>query len=251
MAELGDWFATTAFSGSMLLAVPVALIAGLVSFLSPCVMPLMPGYVSYVSGLAAADLADARRGRMLAGTSLFVLGFSAVFVSYGAAFGALGVRLLAYQRTVDVVLGIVTILVGMAFMGLVPFAQRDLRVHAVPRVGLSAAPVLGVMFGVGWTPCIGPTLAAMLSLSTLEASADRGAFLTFVYCLGLGLPFIAAALAYRRLLGALTWVRRHQVAFSRIGGGMMVLVGVLLLSGAWQLLVAELQQWTVGFTVVV
>lgn len=250
MTEIGDWFASTAFSGSLLLAIPVAVVAGLVSFFSPCVMPLLPGYVSYVSGLSAVDLQDARRGRMLAGTVLFVLGFSVLFVSYGALFGYVGLELKPYQRTVDIVLGVVTVLVGLMFMRLVPFGHRDLRLHAVPRVGVAAAPLLGVMFGLGWTPCIGPTLTAVLNLSMSEGGAARGSLLTFVYCLGLGLPFIAAGLAYRRMLGALAWVRRHQVAVSRVGGGLMVVVGILLLSGAWGQIVAELQAWTADTQVV-
>jgi cytochrome c-type biogenesis protein len=251
VTDIGDWFGSTAFSGSLLLAIPVAVVAGLVSFFSPCVIPLLPGYVSYVSGLSAVDLEQARRGRMLAGTVLFVLGFSAVFVSYGALFGYVGLELKAYQRTVDIVLGIVTIMVGLVFMGLVPFGQRDLRLHAVPKVGIAAAPVLGVMFGLGWTPCLGPTLTAVLSLSMSEGGAARGSLLTFVYCLGLGLPFVLAALAYRRMLGAVVWVRRHHVAVSRVGGGLMVLVGVLLLSGAWGELVATMQEWTANTQVVV
>jgi cytochrome c-type biogenesis protein len=250
MNGIGEWFGTTAFSGSLLLAIPVAVVAGLVSFFSPCVMPLLPGYVSYVSGLSAVDLEHARRGRMLAGTLLFVLGFTAVFVSYGALFGYVGLELKGYQRTLDIVLGLVTVLVGLIFMGLVPFGQRDLRLHAVPNVGVAAAPVIGVMFGLGWTPCLGPTLTAVLNLSMSEGGAARGSLLTFVYCLGLGLPFIVAALAYRRMLGALDWVRRHQVAVSRIGGGLMVVVGVLLLSGVWAQVVAELQQWTADTQVV-
>jgi cytochrome c-type biogenesis protein len=204
VTEIGDWFGSTALSGSLLLAIPVAVVAGLVSFFSPCVMPLLPGYVSYVSGLSS----------------------------------------------VDIVLGVVTVLVGLVFMGLVPFGQRDLRVHAVPRVGVAAAPLLGVMFGLGWTPCLGPTLSAVLSLSMSEGGAARGALLTFVYCLGLGLPFVAAALAYRRVLGAVQWVRRHHLAVSRTGGGLMVLVGLLLLTGAWAQIVAELQQWTAETQVV-
>ena len=250
MTGIGDWFGTTAFSGSLLLAIPVAVIAGLVSFFSPGVMPLLPGYVSYVSGLSAVDLEHSRRGRMLAGTALFVLGFTAVFVSYGALFGYIGLELKAHQRTVDFVLGVVTVLVGLIFMGLIPFGQRDLRLHAVPRVGVAAAPVLGVMFGLGWTPCLGPTLTAVLNLSMSEGGAARGSLLTFVYCLGLGLPFVAAALAYRRMLGALSWARRHQVAVSRVGGGLMVAVGILLLTGAWGQIVAELQEWTSNSQVV-
>ena len=248
---MGEWFGETAYSGSLLLAIPVAAIAGLVSFFSPCVMPLLPGYVSYVSGLSAVDLESARRGRLLAGTLLFVLGFTAVYASYGALFGGFGFELLEYEDTLTTVLGALTIVVGLVFMGLVPFGQRDLRIHTVPKVGLAAAPMLGVLFGLGWTPCIGPTLSAVLALSASEASAERGALLTVVYCLGLGLPFVVAALAYRRMLGAIAWVRRHQVAVSRVGGGMIVLVGVLLLTGWWDTVVVELRQWTTGTEVAV
>jgi len=247
--DLGSWFSSTAQDGSLLLAVPVALVAGLVSFFSPCVVPLLPGYLSYTTGLSGADLGSARRGRMLAGSVLFVLGFSFVFVSFGALFGAVGDWLWAYQREVTVVLGIVTIVVGIAFLGALPWLQRDVRVHRVPAVGLAAAPLLGVLFGLGWTPCIGPTLSAITSLAVNEASAQRGALLSFVYCLGLGLPFIVAALAYRRMLGTIGWVRRHQQWVTRLGGIMLIAVGVLLLTGWWNVLVADIRAWFFpGFT---
>jgi cytochrome c-type biogenesis protein len=247
--DVGTWFRDTALDGSLLLAVPVALVAGLVSFFSPCVVPLLPGYLSYTTGLSGADLASARRGRMLAGSLLFVLGFSFVFVSFGALFGAVGDWLWAYQREVTVTLGAVTILVGIAFLGALPWLQRDWRVHKVPAVGLAAAPLLGVLFGLGWTPCIGPTLGAITSLAVNEGSAERGALLSFVYCLGLGLPFIVAALAYRRMLGTIGWVRRHQQWVTRLGGLMLIAVGVLLITGWWDVLVADLRNWFFpGFT---
>ena len=244
---MGDWFAASAADGSLLIAIPIAAIAGLVSFFSPCLVPLLPGYLSYVSGLSGADLQAARRGRVLAGASLFVLGFSAVFISYGALFGAIGFRLIEYQTQINIVLGVVTIVMGFVFMGFIPFAQRDVRIHAVPKVGVAAAPVLGVMFGVGWTPCLGPTLAAVLTLATTTADAARGSTLTLFYCLGLGLPFIAAAVGYRRMLGTLAWVRKHHQAVSRFGGAMMIVIGVLLLTGLWQQLVTELQRMALGY----
>jgi cytochrome c-type biogenesis protein len=255
---MGEWFGETAYSGSMLLAVPVAVLAGLVSFFSPCVVPLLPGYVSFVTGLSGADLMDSgssgtagRRGRMLAGTGLFVLGFTFVFVSLGTLIGAVGTWLLTYQREISVVMGALVVLLGLAFAGLVPFAQQEWRVHRVPDVGVLAAPLLGVLFGLGWVPCIGPTLAAVLALSYDQASAGRGAFLTFCYCLGLGIPFVLAGLAFHKMLRATTWVRRHQLWIMRAGGLMLVVVGVLLLTGGWQWLVGQIQGWVpVGPTVV-
>jgi len=238
---VADWFQQQASSGSLVLAIPVALIAGLVSFFSPCVIPLLPGYLSYATGLSGADLEHARRGRLLAGALLFVLGFSAVYVLLGWVSGSVGAWLIEWRTELQVVLGILTILLGLAFVGLVPFAQRDWRVHQVPAVGLAAAPLLGFLFGVGWTPCIGPTLAAITNLSLNEATAARGALLSGVYCIGLGLPFIVAAVAYRRALGAFAFVRRHQQWVTRIGGVMLVLVGVALVTGFWDQAVTWLQ----------
>lgn len=249
--DIGDWFAGTALSGSLILAVPVALIAGLVSFFSPCVVPLLPGYLSYATGLSGADLEHAGRGRMVLGSSLFVAGFSAVFIALGTASGALGDWLIVYAREISVVLGSLTILVGIAFLGLVPWMQRDLRVHKVPAVGLGAAPMLGVLFGLGWTPCIGPTLSAVQVLAFSEGTAGRGALLSLVYSIGLGLPFIVAALAFRRMLGAVGWVRRHQAWVTRTGGIMLIVVGVLLVSGIWDLWVAYLRGWVGSFSVAV
>jgi cytochrome c-type biogenesis protein len=238
---MGEWFHDTAASGSLLLAVPVALVAGLVSFFSPCVIPLLPGYLSYATGLSGADLEHARRGRMLAGAALFVLGFAVVFVALGTLSGAVGAWLVAWRRELTVVLGAFTILLGLVFAGVVPLLQRDWRLHRVPAVGLAAAPVLGFLFGVGWTPCIGPTLAAITTLSINEATAGRGAVLSAVYALGLGLPFIAAGVFYQRALSAFGWVRRHQVWVMRAGGLMLVVVGVLLVTGWWDAAVTWLQ----------
>ncbi len=241
--DLGDWFASTVHDGSLVLAVPVAMVAGLVSFFSPCVVPLLPGYLSYATGLSGADLADAKRGRMLAGSLLFVLGFSFVFVSFGALFGAVGTWLFTYERPITIALGCLTIVLGLVFLGVVPWMQRDWRIHKVPSVGLAAAPLLGVLFGLGWAPCIGPTLVAVTSLALNEASAGRGAFLTFAYCLGLGLPFIAAALAYRRMLGTIGWVRRHQRWVTALGGLMLIAVGLLLVTGWWGAMVDWIRTW--------
>ena len=264
--SLAGTFVDTVTSGPVLLALPVAAAAGLVSFLSPCVLPLVPGYLSYVTGLSGADLGDTRdvapgdtlvrttaraRGRVLAGSVLFVLGFSAVFVTTGALFGGLGGALVAHKEVVDRVLGALTVLLGLSFLGLVPGMQRELRFHRLPDAGLAGAPLLGVLFGVGWTPCLGPTLGAVQTLAYTQASAGRGALLTAAYCLGLGLPFIATGLAMRRALGAFDVVKRHYGLVMKVGGALLVVVGLLLVSGLWAQIVLELQVLVSGFETVV
>lgn len=254
MTPLADSaYNSTVAGGALVLAAPIALVAGLVSFFSPCVLPLVPGYLSYVTGFSAADLADAkgaRRGRMLLGSVLFILGFTAVFVSAGALFGSFGNVLQSHKRMIDIVLGAVTILMGLAFMGLLPgFSMREVRTHRRPAIGLLGAPLLGVVFGVGWTPCIGPTLSAIQGLALSQATAGRGALLTAVYCLGLGVPFIVAALAFRRTMGAFGWVKKHYQLVLRIGGGMLVVVGILLVTGVWGALVNQLQYVAPDFSI--
>jgi cytochrome c-type biogenesis protein len=243
---VGEWFAQS-MTGSMLVALPIAVLAGAISFFSPCVVPLLPGYLSYVTGLSAAELGSERRGRMLAGTALFVAGFSAVFILTGVVFGAVGDALLEHQTTITRVLGAATVVLGLVFLGGFGFLQKDLRVHRVPAVGIAAAPLLGVLFGFGWTPCIGPTLGTVMTLAATEGSTGRGATLAMVFSLGLGIPFIVAALAFRRMLAAVTWVRAHQVLVIRIGGVLMIAVGLLLLTGVWDSMTADLRQWVSNF----
>ena len=236
---LADGFAGVVTDGSLLLAVPVAFIVGVVSFLSPCTLPLVPGYLSYVTGLSGADLADDttavahRRSRVLLGSALFVLGFSAVFVSLGALFGQFGATLQTHTRVIERVLGVITILLGVAFLGYVPFLQREWRIHRLPRAGLAGAPLLGVVFGVGWAPCQGPTLGAISTLAYSSGRAGEGALLTAFYCLGLGLPFVLSALLFRRALGAFAVVKRHYRAVTVAGGVMLIGIGLLLVTGTW------------------
>ena len=247
--DIGSW-AQSAVGGTMALALPVALLAGLISFFSPCVLPLLPGYLSYATGLSAAEVVDGtrRRGRMLAGSSLFVLGFAFVFISSGLIFGAVGQALFTYRRVISVVIGLLTIVLGLMFAGLVPIGRRELRIERLPKVGVAAAPLLGVVFGIGWTPCLGPTIGVVLTLALNEGSALRGAVLAFVYALGLGIPFVVAALAFGRMSRTIAVVRRHQQALLRIGGLLMVVVGVLLVTGLWDALMIRLVSWAGQFT---
>lgn len=231
MSEIG----VIVTSGSLFIAMAIALAAGVVAFLSPCVLPLAPGYVSYVTGLTGAELADPQRSqrRVLLGSIGFVLGFTAVFVSFGALFGGLGGALLGYADIINRVLGVIVIIMGLIFMGVIPGLQREWRFHRVPTWGVAGAPLLGVVFGLGWTPCIGPTLTAVQSLAFSEGSAGRGALLSAVYSIGLGLPFILLAIAFTRTARALEFVKRNYVWVMRIGGIMLVAVGVLLVTGVW------------------
>jgi cytochrome c-type biogenesis protein len=230
-------------SGPLILAIPVAAAAGAVTFLSPCCLPLIPGYLSYVTGMSGADGQQAEdagerpsRGRTVAGAALVVLGFSALFATYGAAFGGLGSLLRTHERGLTQVLGVVTIVLGLLFAGLFDrftLAGRIMRPSARPRAGLIGAPLLGVMFGLGWTPCTGPTLSAVLTLAFTTGTADRGAFLAFVYGLGLGVPFLIVALLFQRGMRGFGFARRHARTVMRVGGGLLVVVGILQVSGAW------------------
>jgi cytochrome c-type biogenesis protein len=245
-----EWFQTQAAGGSLVLALPIAALAGLVSFFSPCVIPLLPGYLSYATGLSGADLAAGeagrRRGRMLAGSVLFVLGFATVFVLIGATVGGVGSALREYRDEITVVMGALLIVLGLVFAGAVPWLQREWRIHSIPAVGLGAAPFIGALFALGWTPCIGPTYSVIVGLTLNDGTAGRGALLSAVYALGLGVPFILAGLFYSRSLGALGWVRRRQQLIMRIGGAMLVLVGILLVTGWWDWIVQWLQIQLVG-----
>ncbi|MFD6531844.1 cytochrome c biogenesis CcdA family protein [Streptomyces sp. NPDC060184] len=240
----------TVVNGALLAAVPIALLGGLVSFFSPCVLPLVPGYLSYVTGISGTDLANARRGRIVGGASLFVLGFTAVFVSGGALFGYFGGNLQEHSEALQRVLGVLMILMGVFFMGLMPWmTMREFRIHRRPVTGLLGAPLLGALFGIGWTPCLGPTLSAVSMLAFDQGTAERGALLTVAYCLGLGVPFVLAAVAFRKALGAFGWVKRHYAWVMRIGGVMMIATGVLLLTGLWATFMQDVQGWSNGFTV--
>jgi cytochrome c-type biogenesis protein len=286
-------------SGPLLLAMPVAAAAGAVTFLSPCCLPLVPGYLAYITGMSGADSdarrtgaseaavaattvdgdassgavggsgtatvtaapatapapagpAGAHRGRMVAGTALFVLGFSLVFCLIGLAAGGIGEALQSHSAGITRVLGGVTILLGLLFFGAFDrfmFAGRVFKPSFTPKAGLAGAPLLGVLFGVGWTPCIGPTLAAVDALSLSSGTAARGAFLAFLYGLGLGIPFLLVAAMFQRAMNFLEFFKRHARLVTRIGGVMLIALGVVEVSGAWTSVIAWLHtHWFNGYS---
>jgi cytochrome c-type biogenesis protein len=243
---MGESFADQILTGQLLIAVPIALLAGLVSFASPCVLPLVPGYLGYVGGITRPD-APRQRRRLLTGVGLFILGFAVVFVSYGAAFGAAGYWLVQWQDPITRVLGVVVIAMGLTFVGAFSFLQRTMKPTYTPKLGLAGAPLLGVVFGIGWTPCLGPTLTAISLLSLNSGSPWRGALLGLVYCLGLGIPFLLVALGFNWMSGALTWVRRHIRTINIVGGGMLIGIGILMLTGIWTAWIFSMQALIGGF----
>ena len=221
-----DFFVEQIMSGFLVTALPVAFAAGVISFLSPCVLPLVPGYLSFAAGFSA------NRGKVLLGSILFVLGFSTVFVSYGAIFGGIGNHLAANEDVISRILGLITIFLGFVFLGKFPFAPT-FRPTIKTTGGLIGAPVLGFLFGVGWTPCIGPALAAVETLAFQESSAARGALLSLGYCFGLGLPFIASGVFLDRSEKMRKYLVRRGDLISKIGGVFLIVIGILEVTGLW------------------
>ncbi|MBW0092749.1 cytochrome c biogenesis protein CcdA [Pseudonocardia sp. KRD-184] len=253
---------TLAVSGPLLVAAAVAVLAGAVSFASPCVVPLVPGYLAYLAGLvgaeappATAEQARQRRSgkwRVAGAAGLFVLGFTVVFGAILTGVVWLADTLVANEALLQRAGGVVMIAMGLAFVGLIPVLQNERRVHWVPRTGLWGAPLLGAVFGLGWVPCIGPTLAGVVAVAAGTGGGSlRGVVLTLAYCAGLGLPFVVIALGASRAVTALGWLRRHTRSIQIGGGVLMVAVGLLLLSGLWGGLLAQLQVSVAGFTPVI
>ncbi|WP_433530862.1 cytochrome c biogenesis CcdA family protein [Micromonospora sp. CA-263727] len=295
---MGETFRQLAESGPLLLAVGAAALAGLVSFLSPCVLPLMPGYLSYVTGLAGTDLEQSARkgplltppveegppvntsgaggargagggaggarggvdaavraerpkvsvavqGRVLAGTLLFVAGFTVVFVATAILFSSIGRVFFDYERTLEIVIGGLVVVLGLGYLGVLPGFQRELRINRLPAAGLLGAPVLGAVFALSWVPCVGPTLTAVLGLAVTSGQLDRAVVLAVAYCLGLGIPFVVFGLGFNRLLGVFRAIRRNSRWVTRIGGVLLILIGLALVTGGWTNVVIWLQT-TVG-----
>ena len=238
-------------SGNLLLAVPIALLAGLVSFASPCVLPLVPGYLGFVGGFTGGGAAGSagggeratdrgNRNRLLLGVALFVLGFSIVFVTFGLVFGVAGLLLKQWLDIITRIAGLVIIVMGLVFIGQFTFLQRTLKPRWSVATGLAGAPFLGIVFGLGWAPCIGPTLAAVLALSLDGGSPARGALLGAVYCLGLGIPFLLVALGFGWVSGSVAWLRRNIRIVNIVGGLVLVLIGLLMVTGLWQAMISAL-----------
>lgn len=227
----GNPFSDAILSGQLAVAVPVAVLAGIVSFLSPCVLPLVPGYLGYVSGVAGPGRSG--RGRLLLGVLLFVLGFTIVFVAGSAAAGAVGFWLVRWRGLITQLMGVVVVAMGLVFVGRFTFFQRTLKTTITPRTGLIGAPLLGIVFALGWTPCIGPTLAAINLLSFQSGSVWQGALLGIAYCLGLGIPFLLVALGAGWASGAIRAVKRHMRLVNIIGGSILIAIGLLMVTGLW------------------
>ncbi|MFG1776769.1 cytochrome c biogenesis CcdA family protein [Micromonospora sp. NPDC049048] len=264
---MGETFSELAQSGPLLLAIGAAALAGLVSFLSPCVLPLVPGYLSYVTGLAGADLETHRpgarkgspstdsdpttsggglavreraepapaavKGRVLAGTLLFIGGFTAVFTATAILFASVGRVFFEYQRALEIVIGGLIVVLGLSYVGLLPGLQREFRIQRLPAAGLLGAPVFGAVFALSWVPCVGPTLGAVIGMAAVGGQTDRAVVLAVAYCVGLGVPFVVFGLGFERLLGVFRAVRRNSRWVTRLGGALLVLIGLALVTGGW------------------
>lgn len=241
----------TLTAGSLLAAIPLAFVAGLVSFLSPCVLPLVPGYVAFMTGVAGTNAQGRtkKRSRALVGTLSFITGLAVVFVSYGALFGGVGKVFIEHQRTIQIVMGALVIFLGLGFLGLIPALQREFRMHHKPTGTIAGAFLLGVLFAVGWTPCIGPALAAVQTMALSEANASRGALLSFTYVLGIGIPFLVVGVFLENSIRAVGALRKHSKLVTAIGGLLLIAIGVMQVTGIWNDLMVSLRVWASNWQV--
>jgi cytochrome c-type biogenesis protein len=230
--------------GFLLTAFPIAVLAGIISFISPCVLPLVPGYLAFAAGFSNS------RGKLFLGSVLFVLGFSALFISYGVLFGELGARIAVNEEIITRVLGVLTILMGVIFLGAFPM-MPTIKPKISTNGGLIGAPILGFLFGVGWTPCIGPALASVQALAFQESSAARGAILSFGYCIGLGLPFIASGVFLDKSEKLRKVLVKSGNKVSKVGGVLLIVIGLLQLTGLWTDLMIEMRSLITDFAPVI
>ena len=243
---MNNFFVEQVFSGNLIVALLIAIVAGLISFFSPCVLPLVPGYLSYAAGMTDVK----SRGRVALGAILFTLGFTALFISYGAIFGSLGSRINANARAISIVLGTLTVAMGLVFS----FSDRFYKTFKPQwksQAGLASAPVLGFLFGLGWTPCIGPTLGAVQALSFESSSATRGALLSAAYCIGLGAPFIFVGIFFDQSIKLRRFMAKHGNYLTKIGGALLILIGLLQITGAWNSVLNSLRSLISGFIPVI
>lgn len=242
---MGD-LQTIVASGSLLIAIPIAILAGLVSFASPCVLPLVPGYLGYIGGFAGSN-EKSSRGRLLLGVALFVLGFTVVFVVLTLGVSLLGFILLPWLDLIIRIFGALVIVMGLVFIGQFTFFQRTVRPSWAVATGLGGAPLLGVVFGLAWAPCIGPTLTTVLAMSLDGGSVPRGVLLGVSYSLGLGIPFLLVALGFGWVTGSVAWLKKHIRAINIGGGILLILVGLLMVTGVWQLALSNFGSVVNGF----
>ncbi|MGA1447090.1 MAG: cytochrome c biogenesis CcdA family protein, partial [Pontimonas sp.] len=231
-----------------LLALPVAIAAGFVAFASPCVLPLVPGYLGYVSGFSGSSTTARPTARLVVGVVLFILGFSAVFISFSIVFASLGAALISWVDVILRVAGLLLILMGFVFIGQVSFLQRTTKLPLGSANGFLGAPILGVVFGLGWAPCIGPTLIAVNTLAFSVGDIPRATALAIAYCLGLGIPFLLIALGFGWVTGAVAWLKQHIRAINITGGVILMAIGMAMVSGVWQMWMSSLQAVIGGTT---
>ena len=234
--------------GSLLIAILLSFSAGIISFLSPCVLPLVPGYLSFITGFGLEANTTVRKSKALLATLLFISGFTFVFVCIGMFFGGIGGWFLSNGRIIERIMGIFVILLGLSYLGVWNVFNREFRFHTPVKQGIAGAPFMGALFAIGWTPCIGPTLAAVQSLAFNQATVGRGALLSAVYGFGLGLPFLIITFALEKALVSVRWLRQHQLKFLRIGGVFLIVIGLLLTTGMWSELTVQMRVLVSGFT---